>query len=375
MACKIWTPIGAPSTVSWEARGAVVTTWEALLNLYTASWRDIVVCPRITGHGTLAVAPPALDGTARFLAQALGDGVLYIASPTLVGQGSFTELPLGAGLLALAVPAATGTARFIAQINGDGLLAFAAPALQGTGTKLFIVHGTAALSVAPPGTVGTARFIPRAVGTGTLSMAALELGSTARFIALVSGDGLLTFAAPAAIGTARFIAWATGAGLTYLAPPSLVAGGSFTAAWTGFLRPDADFSSPDWGSTGANYYTEIDETSRSDTDYAKTTVASGVLHVGLAAPGGTPGSGATKTIRCAVVVAETGPPDPLADDATLELLNGTTSIQTFALATGANTLTVTNSISNWSDLRVKVTSDSGIVDDEFRVTWLELEVS
>lgn len=52
---------------------------------------------------------------------------------------------------------------------------------------------------------------------------------------------------------------------------------------TATIFPDADVTTANWTSTGANFYTEIDEGTGtpSDADYVQTTVADAILEVGL----------------------------------------------------------------------------------------------
>lgn len=71
-----------------------------------------------------------------------------------------------------------------------------------------------------------------------------------------------------------------------------------------FLRPDSDITTTSFNtSTGSTFYTLLDETSPSDTDYAwADNNANATLEVGLSNPGATPDSG---TCTCRYRIAKT----------------------------------------------------------------------
>lgn len=150
----------------------------------------------------------------------------------------------------------------------------------------------------------------------------------------------------------------------------------YTSTTSEFLRPSSDIGlNGTWSkSTGTTFWELLDEETPSTTDYAYTTTAGRALTVGLSSPSGTP-TGTGIVLRVGWQITTIGGGDlGIVGDQKAELLEGTTVLQTFtSVATEADNA-VTATITDYTTLRVRVTSDTGIADDRFEVYWIELEV-
>ena len=144
------------------------------------------------------------------------------------------------------------------------------------------------------------------------------------------------------------------------------------------LRPDSDITTGDlaWTpSTGTTRYGVIDEASYSDTDYISTTAGNREQICGLSNPSETPGAGGG-TLRWRGKAGSTG------KTITPSILQGTTvikagSAQALTTSFAGYTLTLSEaemaSITNWTDLRVRVVSGGGIMETYY-VSWCEFEI-
>lgn len=147
-----------------------------------------------------------------------------------------------------------------------------------------------------------------------------------------------------------------------------------------FLRPDSDVSAGLW--TTAPLWSSLDEATASDADLvtSNNNTNPDTFEVGLSNPGGTPGAG-TVTLRVRRSKSATG---GHALEERFALYQGATLVQELAQATPDSTawatvsLNVTSAITDWTDLRVRVsreggTGGSGATRRSLLVSWIELE--
>lgn len=149
-----------------------------------------------------------------------------------------------------------------------------------------------------------------------------------------------------------------------------------------FLRPSSDITTTNWTrSSGTNaYYTYIDETTSDSSDYVQivTTTGSG-LEVKLSA-GTDPVSSANHIVRVADWTVGSG----AGEARTILLLQGSTTIATVATGNPSRTVgsTVTftltgtqaDSITDYSDLRLRFTANTLAAGETYRVGWAEMEI-
>ena len=149
-----------------------------------------------------------------------------------------------------------------------------------------------------------------------------------------------------------------------------------------FLRPSSDVTTTNWTrSSGTNaYYTYIDETTASSADYVQTQSQGSDLEVGLSTVDD-PVSSADHIVRVQVWSLGSGGPERH----TIILLEGGTTIAT-VVSTGSlprnspTEITYTlsgaeaDSITDYSDLRLRFTPTSLGGSETYRVGWAEMEV-
>lgn len=148
-----------------------------------------------------------------------------------------------------------------------------------------------------------------------------------------------------------------------------------------FLRPDADVAAGAWTTTPL--WLSLDEAVASDADFvtSNNNTNPDTFEVGLTAPAGTPGAG-TRTLRVRLSKSATG---GHALQERVGLYQGGTLVQELLQATPDSTawravpLTITNPITDWSDLRVRVsregdTGGPGGNRRSLRCSFIELEV-
>jgi hypothetical protein len=148
-----------------------------------------------------------------------------------------------------------------------------------------------------------------------------------------------------------------------------------------FARPSSDVTTTNWTrSTGTNaYYTYVEETTADDNDYLQTTVTNSGLELGLSSVTD-PVSSSGHIVR--IRTWSTG--GAAAEGRTILLLQGSTTIAT--VATGNPTRTVgsqvnftltsaqADSITDYSNLRIRVTATTLGSGETIRFGWAEMEV-
>jgi len=153
------------------------------------------------------------------------------------------------------------------------------------------------------------------------------------------------------------------------------AGGDFTA------RPSSDITTTNWTrSSGTNaYYTYVDEVIADDNDYLQTTVTNAGLEVKLSAVTD-PQSSSNHFVRVRTWSVGSGP----GEARTILLLQGATTIATVATGNPSRTVgsqvdyTLTaaqaDSITDYSDLRIRVTANTLGAGESIRFSWAVLEI-
>lgn len=151
--------------------------------------------------------------------------------------------------------------------------------------------------------------------------------------------------------------------------------------------PVADFLRPDSNVTQTNFtggFADIDESSASDTDkaYPNTANAACTLEVGLGNPAGVP-TGGTTTVRyrLAKIDTTTGNVSGTATNptATLHVYQGAVLIASDTARTLTGTWTAfsftpdMSSVTDWNDLRFRLTQTTTVDNRGCAISWAELE--